>query len=131
MPLRTRHPVAVLALAIVFGLLVLQAPIARSSAPVVLINEFMPRPSSGAEWVELFNPSPFDVDVSCWKIDDDTIGGSQTTIPEGTIIPANGLLVVALTTNILNDSGSDAAQLLDGGGSMVDRHDYSSASAGQ
>ena len=57
-----------------------------------------------AEWVELFKSESDDLDIGNWKIDDDTIGGSQTTIAAGTLIPANGLLVVALTTNILNDT---------------------------
>jgi hypothetical protein len=78
------------------ALLLTNTPIALStSSPAILINEFMPKPSSGAEWVELYNPNPFDVDIGGWKIDDDTIGGSQTTIGAGTLLPANGLLVVS------------------------------------
>jgi hypothetical protein len=47
-----------------------QAAIVTSAppAPQILINEFMPRPSSGPEWVELFNPNPVDIDLSGWKI---------------------------------------------------------------
>src|SRR5262245_10573559 len=100
-------------------------------APQILINEFMPRPSTGAEWVELFNPNPIDVDLSGWKVDDDTISPPQTTIGAGVIIPANSLLVVLLTTNILNDTGSDAVQLLDLTGNPGDIEPYSSATAGK
>src|SRR5262245_34050864 len=122
MPLHSRRLCLLLAAPIMCALLFTQAPVARSSSPIVLINEFMPRPSSGPEWVELFNPNPFDVDLGGWKIDDDTIGGPQTTIGAGTLIPANGLLVISLSTSILNDSGTDAAQLLDPGGAVVDGH---------
>src|SRR5262245_46929998 len=65
--------------------------------PQILINEFMPRPSSGSEWVELFNPNPVDIDLGGWKIDDNTISAPQTAIGAGIVIPANGLLLISLT----------------------------------
>jgi hypothetical protein len=110
-----------------------QAVIVTSAPPTpqILINEFMPKPSSGPEWVELFNPNPVDVDLSGWKIDDNTISAPQTAIGAGVVIPANGLLLVSLTTNILNDTTPDAAQLLDGSGNTVDIQTYSSATAGK
>ena len=115
MPIRFRRIFSLLLIAC--GLVLILRPVAaQPSSPVVLINEFMPRPSSGAEWVELFNPNPYDVDIGNWKLDDDSIGGSQTTIAIGTLIPSNGLLVISLSTNILNDTGTDAAQLLDAAG---------------
>lgn len=131
MPIRSRRIFSLLLVACGLALMLRPAAALSSSSPVVLINEFMPRPSSGVEWVELFNPNPYDLDIGNWKIDDDTIGGSQTTIAAGTLIPANGLLVISLSTNILNDSGTDVAQLLDAGGASVDSHSYSSATAGQ
>jgi hypothetical protein len=68
MPVRSRRFVSLLLM--VCGIALLMRPAtALSSSPVVLINEFMPRPSSGApEWVELFNPNPMLIDVSGWKI---------------------------------------------------------------
>ena len=132
MSVRSRRIVSLLLMVCGLALMLPQFGHAQPAAtPVVLINEFMPKPSSGAEWAELFNPNPFTIDLSGWKIDDDTIGGSQTTIVAGTFIPANGLLVISLSTNILNDSGTDMAQLLDAGGAMIDNHSYSSATAGQ
>jgi hypothetical protein len=107
------------------------APAHSSLSPLVLINEFMPKPASGAEWVELFNPTAFDVEIGGWKIDDDTLGGSQTTIASGTVIPAGELFVVALSANILNDTGADAAQLLNAAGAVIDSHAYSGTTAGQ
>src|SRR5215218_3635399 len=79
----------------------------RASATTpVLINEFMPNPASGAEWAELFNPNPFPIDVSGWKLDDDsTTNGASTLIGAGSVIPSNGLLLVSLTATILNNSG--------------------------
>ena len=119
MLLRFRRSTPFMLIVFVLAFLISHTPAAlSSSSSTILINEFMPKPSSGGEWVELFNPNPFDVDLSGWKIDDDTIGGSQTTIGAGTSIPANALVIVQLAANILNDTGSDAAQLLDAGTSI-------------
>ena len=67
MPVRFRRIFSLLLIAC--GLVLILRPVAaQPSSPAVLINEFMPRPSSGAEWVELFNPNPYDVDIGNWKI---------------------------------------------------------------
>ncbi len=89
----------------------------------ILINEVFPAPSSGPEWVELYNTSDSAVDVSGWRIDDDTPGGTQTTIPAGSIIAPHTVLAVAITTAILNNTG-DSAVLLDASGAQVDRIDF-------
>ena len=89
----------------------------------ILINEVLPAPSSGPEWVELYNTSDSAVDVSGWRIDDDTPGGIQTTIPAGSIIAPKTVLAVAITTAILNNTG-DSAVLLDASGAQVDRIDF-------
>ncbi|MFN8569555.1 MAG: lamin tail domain-containing protein [Kouleothrix sp.] len=104
---------------------------ARALAPALLINEFMPRPGTGGEWAELINLGDTDLDLAGWAIDDDTIGGTRTLIAAGTSAPAHGLLLVALTANILNDTGTDAIQLSDPAGTLIDSFAYSSASAGQ
>ena len=44
----------------------------------ILINEVMPAPASGPEWVELYNPSAAAIAVGGWRIDDDTPGGPPT-----------------------------------------------------
>jgi hypothetical protein len=104
---------------------------ACAATTTILINEFMPAPSSGAEWVELFNPNPFTVDVSGWRIVDDTLTHTQTTIGPNSILSPNSLLIVFLTTNILNNSGDDAVQLLDTNANVIDSHPYSNATAAQ
>ncbi len=88
----------------------------RAAAPSVMINEFMPNTGSDStspEWVELFNPNPFAVDVSGWKIVDDTLSHTQTMIGPNSLLSPNSLLVVFLAANILNNSGNDAVQLFD------------------
>lgn len=61
----------------------------------VVINEVMPSNSMYLadnfgdfdDWTELYNPNPFPVDISNWKMQKDTF---IWTIPEGTVIAGNG-----------------------------------------
>ena len=104
MLLRSRRVVMLLLMAC--GIALILRPVAAlSSSSAVLINEFMPNTGADTtmpEWVEFFNPNPFAVDVSGWKIVDDTISHPQTTISAGSVMQPNSLLVVFLTTNIGN-----------------------------
>lgn len=60
----------------------------------VVINEIQSKdPNGGADWLELANPTNTDIDVSCIIIKDDDDTHSYT-IPEGTMIAANGFLVL-------------------------------------
>jgi hypothetical protein len=71
-PLRSRRVIALLLTVCGIALMLRPAAALSSSSPVVLINEFMPNTgadSTMSEWVELFNPNPFSVDVSGWKLD--------------------------------------------------------------
>ncbi|RMD82349.1 MAG: lamin tail domain-containing protein, partial [Chloroflexi bacterium] len=89
--------------------------------PSVLINEVMHYPSTGAEWVELYNPGALPIDLSGWRIDDATIGGLHTIIAEGTIIPPGDLLVIELSNPILNNNDPDQVQLSDRFGNVIDQ----------
>lgn len=82
---------------VVVGLLLLLfAPIARAQTPTpaVVINEFMPRPSGtgSEEWVELYNPNPYPVDIGGWKIDNAADGGTMMIVPAGIIIKATACM---------------------------------------
>ena len=60
----------------------------------VVINEVQSKdPNGGADWIELANPTNEDIDISGIVIKDDDDAHAYT-IPEGTIIPANGFLVL-------------------------------------
>ena len=96
----------------------------------IVINEVVPAPSSGPEYVELYNPSNTTVDVSGWRIDDDTPGGTTTTIAAGTSIAPYQVLAIPLTSAILNNTG-DAVVLLDALGNQVDRIDFGALKAGE
>lgn len=88
------------------GFVELQTPTlgAVNSLPLrrdIVINEIMYNPISGNdadEFVELYNRGAIAVDLSLWSVTD----GVSFTIPNGTVIPANGYLVIAKDrTNLL------------------------------
>ncbi|MBU6335256.1 MAG: lamin tail domain-containing protein, partial [Chloroflexi bacterium] len=112
-----------------FGISIVLIATLTTASPI--INEFMPAPSSGAEWVELYNPYDTPIDLAGWRIDDDTPGGVQHVIPGGTQIAARSLLVITLGTSILNNTGADAVTLLAADGSTSSRIDYTAAVVGQ
>jgi hypothetical protein len=79
--------------------------IAGISAPVyaqtitdhVVINEVDTNPSgddsqSVSEWVELYNPTESDIDLSGWQIASTTVLKKTLTIPDGTIISSGDFL---------------------------------------
>ncbi|MGC9041975.1 MAG: lamin tail domain-containing protein, partial [Roseiflexus sp.] len=107
------------------------APTFINAAPTALINEFMPAPASGAEWVEIVNYGATPLDVGGWKIDDDTPGGPQTVISSGVIVPPYSLIVITLNTHMLNNSGSDAVTLIDTSGAVIDVASYTAATVGK
>ena len=70
---------------------------AQSISDHVVINEVDTNPfgddsQSISEWVELYNPTDFDVDLSGWKIASTTILKKTLTIPDGTVISPDQIL---------------------------------------
>jgi hypothetical protein len=76
----------------------LSAPVyAETISDHVVINEVDTNPfgddsQSISEWVELYNPTDSDVDLSGWKIASTTVLKKTLTIPDGTIIGSDKLL---------------------------------------
>ena len=90
----------------------------------IVINEILPAPQTvfTDEWIELYNPSGEDVDLSGYILDDIIGGGtSPYTIPPGTIIVAGGFLLFNKTeTGIaMNNSGGDTVNLIKPDGTTV------------
>ena len=71
-----------------------------SSFSQVVINEIMYNPPDVIgnddffEWIELYNNSTSPIDVSGWRLLDDDNSHSPFIMPVGTIISANGFLVI-------------------------------------
>ncbi len=75
----------------------------------IVINEFMADPSAGDDWVELYNPSASDVNLTGWSLNDST---SRIKKLSGSI-PAGGYLVVHVG-NRLDKNGDEIILLKDG-----------------
>jgi hypothetical protein len=96
----------------------------------VRVNEFSMAPTSPAnEWVELYNPTAQQVDVSGWYVDDVANGGgAPKPIPAGTVIPSGGRWVFEFASGFLNNTGTDSVRLTDPSGTAHDSYDYSLSS---
>ncbi|HJO53393.1 MAG TPA: lamin tail domain-containing protein, partial [Verrucomicrobiota bacterium] len=68
------------------------APVALVSSLNVVFNEWMAKPTSGADWFELYNPEAKPVDIGGMTLTDDptAVGRGKFTIPDRTYIPAQG-----------------------------------------
>lgn len=84
-----------------------------TAAPVV-INEIMYKPADSfdtKDFVELYNPNTYSVDLSGWVLRDDK-DSEQLLIAPGTVIAPNSFLVFAENKNILADLLPGAAAFL-------------------
>lgn len=71
--------------------------------PYPLVSEVMINPAGldeGREWIEIYNPSPVDIDLSGYKIGDaavptSTLGDGMVTFPQGYVLRAHQVIVVA------------------------------------
>ncbi len=94
------------------------------SAGDVLVNEILPAPSAGAEWVELYNTTGSDVDISnCYLDDLADGGGAPVQIPAGTTVPANGFWTMDFGS-YFNNTGDDVRFLLDDATTVLDAYSY-------
>ncbi|MBM7841545.1 hypothetical protein JOD20_000152 [Herpetosiphon giganteus] len=101
---------------------------AQTQPAQVVLNEFLALPSTGSEFVELYNPTSIAIDLSGWAVDDIEGGSSPKILPTPTILAPNAWLVVSLS-NVLNNSG-DQVRLLNPAGQVIDQYSYSNASLG-
>lgn len=93
----------------------------------ISLNEFMPNPSEGEEWVEIKNENDFEVSLKSWFIDDIADGGSSP-VEFSSTISAKDLFVVYIGTR-LNNSG-DTVRLIGQGGEEIKTYPYSSSRKG-
>lgn len=102
--------------------------------PEIVLNEILPNPSSGQEWVEFYNRGDTSVDVASWKVSElsDPQGvptenqyniSSLTTNTGLTTIPAHGWLVVYFSEDVLDNNG-DTVTLYDGFAVSQDSYQY-------
>lgn len=96
----------------------------------VLLNEFLPAPQTlyTTEWVELYNPTGDQLDISGMWIDDLLNGGgAPKQIPSDTILEPGGYYVMDMS-NYLNNTGDDVRLLGTDGTTVYDMYTYGSTS---
>ena len=103
---------------------------AKAADSVVVFNEVQYHPArneAASEWIELHNLMAIDIDLSAWSIRGDV----QFTFAEGTVIPADGFLVIAsdpgalgIEMGITNSAGPFSGRLNNTGGTinLLDRN---------
>ncbi|MDO8626421.1 MAG: lamin tail domain-containing protein [Candidatus Magasanikbacteria bacterium] len=87
------------------------------------INEFLPAPESGAEWVELYNTGLDPTNLTGIFICDAVSATSSCKISSSTINPQEFLKIDLGTNRYLNNSG-DTIRLLDPNGNLLDEIIY-------
>jgi hypothetical protein len=91
----------------------------------VVINEVDTNPFGDdslaiSEWVELYNPTDSDVDLSGWEIASTTVLKKTFTIPDGTIISPEQILPFTYTKVWFTDS-SESVELRNSSGDVIDK----------
>jgi len=113
----------------------------------VYINEFMPSNASTlvgpdgsyCDWMELYNTTGTEVDLSGFGVSDSPTQPLKYTLPQGTKIPANGVLLIYLTGRETPDGAdkieapfglaaySESVVFSTPSGKILDQYDYSRA----
>ncbi len=104
-----------------------QGGVCNLTAGQVLVNEVLPAPSSGSEWVELYNTTGSDLDIGNCYIDDVAGGGSPYQIPAGTTISAGGFWTLD-RSSYFNNGGDDVRLLKEDAATVLDAYTYGSTS---
>jgi PKD repeat protein len=75
----------------------------------IVINELLAHSDNeAADWIELHNTSASAIDISGWYLSDDALALQKYEFPEGSIVPAQGFLVVSEHLDF-NSAGNPAA----------------------
>jgi len=98
---------------------------AQTLSEHVVINEVDTNPfgddsKSISEWVELYNPTESDVDLSGWEIASTTVLKKTLTIPDNTIISPDSILLFTHDIIWFTDS-SESVELRNSVGDVVDK----------
>ena len=81
----------------------------------VVINEFLPAPSAGPEWIEVFNTSDEPVELNGWSV----VDAANNRKPTENGIVLEPQTVYAFDVNMLNDGG-DTFRVLNQAQTVVD-----------
>ena len=115
-------------LPIIFSIFLIAGFVAPAFAEIadnVVINEVDTNPpgndaASVSEWVELYNPTDSDVDLSGWEIASTTVLKKTMSIPEGTVIKPQQFLTYSYQSVWFTDS-AESVELMDANGNIIDK----------
>lgn len=96
----------------------------------IQISEILPNPegSDTNEFIELYNPSDIDIDISGLKLDDEDGGSRAYTFPDKTIIKAKEYKIFGRQdTKLALNNTSDEVRYMYADGTIIDRSVYESA----
>ena len=97
----------------------------------ILINEFLADPSSGSEWIELYNTSDSQLKLSGMWLDDIVDGGKPPMqIPAKTLIAPGGFYIHDIDVAYLNNGGDDVRLLGTDQATVFDSFTYTSSQKG-
>lgn len=105
---------------LVLALFTLLTGVRSVFASSVVLNELMPHPSPAGDWVEIYNPTNSDIDLSDWTLVDST--STMKTLSGS--ISVGGFLAFDVTNRLNN--GGDNIYLKDSNGNIIDNYSYDS-----
>jgi len=123
--LRNHKKIIYCSLIIIF----LSLPISfQTKEPIVLINEIMYDPSGlddKREWIEIFNISSNEIDITGWKFCEGGVNHKLTAKQESMVIPPQGYAIIADdTTAFLRDYPDYKGILIDSSFSLKNSEEY-------
>ncbi len=95
----------------------------------VFINEVFPAPKQGNEWIELYNTSNQEIDLSNWLIEDQLSSPSIIARIENQTLSPQGFLVIELLSAKLNNS-ADGVTLKNSLDEIIDQMSYEKSESG-
>jgi|SaaInlV_200m_DNA_3_1039701.scaffolds.fasta_scaffold00351_2 hypothetical protein len=89
----------------------------------IIINEVFPAPEQGNEWIELYNPSDQEIDLTNWLLEDLLSSPSVIAIIENQALSPQDYLVIELSSAKLNNS-ADSVILKNSVAEIIDQMSY-------
>jgi hypothetical protein len=97
----------------------------------VFINEFLPNPKDGEEWIELYNDSEIEEDLFGYSLDDSPAGSAPYKIKTHRVIPAKGFLQLnASETKLALNNDGDQISLRDPSDNLISFTEYKQTKSG-
>lgn len=104
----------------VYLLLIIFTPKVLAAPDDIVINEFLPNPSSGKAWIELYNPLDISVNINNWVLKNDNpslIGRFNITLDAKSFTATD-------TANINLHNDHDTITLFDQNNNQIDSYKY-------